>query len=414
MKGYEKYKISKFQWFDEIPEHWIEGKIKYLFEISRGRVISQLEVKPEAKFPVYSSQTKNDGCLGYIDTFDYEGEMLTWTTDGANAGSVFQRKGQFNCTNVCGILTPNKELELRYYFYYVDFIAQFYKRPDTNGAKIMSNEMAEIHCFIPSLEEQTAIASFLDYKTNLIDATIEKKKRLIELLKEKRQAVINEAVTKGLNPNATMNDSGVEWLGEIPEHWACLPLRRICSLQQGLQIPINDRFYEEIENSYEYITTKSIHNPDDFRQYILNPNTSVICNENDVLMGRTGNTGEIVTNVKGVFHNNFFKIDFDRNKFDKDFFVNYLNFTGLQKTILLVAGTTTIPDINHGAFLELSIPLPPINEQVAIVNFINEKTAIVDSLLIKNKELIEKLQTYRQSLISEAVTGKIDVREWQV
>jgi type I restriction enzyme S subunit len=99
MKGYEKYKISKFQWFDEIPEHWIEGKIKYLFEISRGRVISQLEVKPEAKFPVYSSQTKNDGCLGYIDTFDYEGEMLTWTTDGANAGSVFQRKGQFKLGN---------------------------------------------------------------------------------------------------------------------------------------------------------------------------------------------------------------------------------------------------------------------------------------------------------------------------
>lgn len=423
MKAYDSYKKSKFQWFDKIPEHWIEGKIKYLFEISRGRVISQLEVKPEAKFPVYSSQTKNDGCLGYIDTFDYEGEMLTWTTDGANAGSVFQRKGQFNCTNVCGILTPTKELGLRYYFYYVDFIAQFYKRPDTNGAKIMSNEMAEIHCFIPSLKEQTKIAAFLDYKTNLIDATIEKKKRLIELLKEKRQAVINEAVTKGLNPNAAMKDSGVEWLGEIPEHWEVTFLKRYCDkITDGAHFSPKTEFegknYISVKDVDEFgnidlLNCKKINIEDfiDLQKNGCQPNF------NDVLLTKDGTIGRAAVVKKSndfVTLSSLGLITPNQNKLNSDFLRYYLvSEININQMFSMIAGAAltrlTIDKIKH-----LIITIPKYDEQLSIVNFLEKEITKYDTLIKVNDNQIEKLKTYRQSLISEAVTGKIDVREWQI
>ncbi len=233
MKTYENLKKAKFHWVDEIPTHWNEGKIKYFFEIGRGKVISKQELKLNGSYPVFSSQTKNNGCLGFIDTFDFDDNILTWTTDGANTGVVFERLGKFNCTNVCGTLKPVKDLSLRYYLYLLQFLTPFYKRPDTNGAKIMNGEMAEIPCFTLPKEEQTQIATYLDHKTQIIDALIEKKEQLIKILQAQRQAIIHEAVTKGLNPNAKMKDSGIEWLGEIPEHWEVNRLFAICELIRG-------------------------------------------------------------------------------------------------------------------------------------------------------------------------------------
>ena len=113
-------------------------------------------------------------------------------------------------------------------------------------------------------------------------------------------------------------DSGIEWIGEIPEHWEVMRLRRLCRLRQGLQIPISDRFDEQGPNLLPYITVKSIH-AGQFDQYIENPSDRVICYENDVLLARTGNTGEVVTNIHGVFHNNFFAIDFDNKRIDRDY-----------------------------------------------------------------------------------------------
>lgn len=416
MKAYDSYKKSKFQWFDKIPEHWIEGKIKYLFEISRGRVISQLEVKPEAKFPVYSSQTKNDGCLGYIDTFDYEGEMLTWTTDGANAGSVFHRKGQFNCTNVCGILTPTKELGLRYYFYYVDFIAQFYKRPDTNGAKIMSNEMAEIHCFIPSLEEQIKIADYLDYKTNLIDATIDKKKRLIELLKEKRQAVINEAVTKGLNPNAPMKDSGVEWLGEIPEHWEVTKMKFIATITRGAILrPVDEPTYFDDNGEWTYLNISDATKCDKYlyegklRLSDLGSNKSARVLPDNLILTASATIGKpFINKIPVCVHDGFIPIT--NIKSNIDYLYHYLRNPQLYVSLGKV---NTQKNIYLDEVKDIFVTQPSKKEQFQIVSYLESFEEKNNKLLLQIENAIEKLQEYRQSLISEAVTGKIDVREWQ-
>lgn len=140
---YDAYKDSKVDWLGKIPKDWNVKRIKFLFKIGRGRVISQQELDDQGKYPVYSSQTQSDGVLGFISTYNFDCEQITWTTDGANAGTVFIRSGKHNCTNVCGTLQEIKRnlINLKYAYWVLSIATSFYKRPDTNGTKIMNGEM---------------------------------------------------------------------------------------------------------------------------------------------------------------------------------------------------------------------------------------------------------------------------------
>ncbi len=191
-----KLKESGIYYINSIPIHWKVERIKDQFYIGRGRVIGQEALVENAKYPVYSSQTENNGCLGFIETFDFDKDLLTWTTDGANAGTVFRRSGKFNCTNVCGTLIPKKKnLDLNYVVYALQESATHNKRIDTNGAKIMNNEMAVIHIAFPPVEEQTSIANYLDEKTKKTDAIVTNIAKQIDTLKELRKTLINDVVT---------------------------------------------------------------------------------------------------------------------------------------------------------------------------------------------------------------------------
>ena len=199
-KGLDKnieLKDSGINWIGQIPEHWELVRIKDIFSISRGRVIGKTELKDKGLYPVYSSQTKNNGVLGYINTFDFNTDLLTWTTDGVNAGTVFRRNGKFNCTNICGSLTPikKKRISLEYFTYSVQESTQHNKRIDTNGAKIMSNEMAIIDIVFPPLKEQQQIAIYLDSQTKQIDKIVINIQQQIQTLKELRKTLINDVVT---------------------------------------------------------------------------------------------------------------------------------------------------------------------------------------------------------------------------
>jgi len=196
-----KMKDSGIEWIGEIPEDWDVVQVKHLFEIGRGRVISKEELKFDSQtgYPVYSSQTKNDGVLGFIGTYDFDQPQLTWTTDGANAGTVFLRKGKYNCTNVCGTLKLKSDIQdkisLDYVYHALYVGAPYYKRKDTNGYKIMNNEMAVIKISLPSIEEQHQIVSYLDEQTTRIDKLIEDKTKVIEELEDYKKSLIYEYVT---------------------------------------------------------------------------------------------------------------------------------------------------------------------------------------------------------------------------
>jgi type I restriction enzyme S subunit len=190
------YKDSDIEWIGYIPKSWNITNIKKLFILSRGRVIAKTELDKKGLYPVYSSQTKKKGIMGYINTCDYKNQdLLTWTTDGANAGKVFKRSGNFNCTNVCGTLIKKKELNYQYYSYLLDYLTEFYKRPDINGAKIMNNEMAIIPLLEMNIVIQNKIVSFLDKKISEFQLKVSNIDKEIELLEEYKKTVINDVVT---------------------------------------------------------------------------------------------------------------------------------------------------------------------------------------------------------------------------
>ncbi|MBS1823408.1 MAG: restriction endonuclease subunit S [Acidobacteria bacterium] len=201
-------KDSGIEWLGQIPAHWGVLPIWLLFELGRGRVISHEEIAAhEGPFPVYSSQTENDGEMGNIDTYDFEGDYLTWTTDGANAGTVFRRSGRFNCTNVCGTLkAKSPEIDLGYMVCALGVSTNAFVRLDINP-KLMNNVMASIRVPVPPQSEQHAVSAVVAERTVGLDELMQEATRAIALLKERRAALISTAVTGKIDVRAQASSS---------------------------------------------------------------------------------------------------------------------------------------------------------------------------------------------------------------
>lgn len=419
-KKYLSYKDSGIDWLNEIPSEWNITKVKHKFLLGRGRVISLEELEEEGEYPVYSSQTKNNGILGYINSYDFDCKQITWTTDGANAGTVFLREGKHNCTNVCGTLLPIKKNEnLEYLTYTLGYSTTFYKRPDTNGAKIMNGEMSEIFLTFPPVEEQQQIANFLDKTTAKIDTLIEKQTKLIEILKEKRQAVISHAVTKGINPNAKMKDSGVEWLGEIPEHWEIPKIKYIAKTDSG-GTPTSSMREEYYTNGmYPWIRTTDLNNSELFTTPIKITQRAIMdtaCNiikEGSVLIGMYGGAGTIgkhsLLRFTATINQAVCSIT-PSHKMISEYLHYFIEF---YRPFWMIGamGTRKDPNIGQDTINNRHIINPPLEEQEQIVNYLDNKTSKMDKLIEKANKSIELLKEKRTALISAAVTGKIDVRE---
>ena len=423
MAAYNDYKTTQTLGFDSIPYDWDIKKVKYLFSIGRGRVIAQEELMVDGLYPVYSSQTQNNGCLGYINSFDFDCDQLTWTTDGANAGTIFIRSGKHNCTNVCGTLQLKSSLtSLNFIYYALQYAAQFYKRPDTNGAKIMNNEMAEIGLATPSILEQQKIIEFLDHETAQIDTLIDKQQTLIQLLKEKRQAVISHAVTKGLNPDAPMKDSGVEWLGEVPEHWDLVPLKYLCNFSGG-GTPTKDNLSYWTGGTIPWVSPKDMKSfwIDKTQDYITEnavkeSSTKLIKAGALLMVVRSGilqRTIPIAINTVDVTMNQDMRALQFNERMTSEYAANYI--VGNVDKLLFAWSKegATVESIEQEYLSNSLFPVPSIADQTKIVDEINEQMKIFDSLISKAQKAIQLMQERRTALISAAVTGKIDVRGWQ-
>ncbi|MCI4651434.1 restriction endonuclease subunit S [Phaeodactylibacter sp.] len=437
MKRYDSYKDSGIEWIGEIPEHWGVRKFNYLFSFSRGLSITKQDLKDEgvpcvnygeihSKFGFEVNPEKNRlKCVEneYLETSE---KSLLNRGDFIFADTSEDIEGSGNFTHLHSdiptfagyhtIIAKQKESKnYRYLAYFFDSLHYRNQiRSEVSGIKVFSITQAILKnssVVIPTPSEQTAIARYLDRKTVEIDALIADKKRLLELYEEEKTAIINQAVTKGLNPDAPMRDSGIEWLGEVPAEWEVSRMKNICRVRQGLQIPIEERFLSQVENSLEYITIRSINNPDQPKEFIENPPNNVICTKSDILMARTGATGEPIINVEGVFHNNFFLIDFNRDEIDRLFLYYFLKSSRIKEYLLLVAGTTTIPDLNHGAFYSTPFYEFSKEEQIEIVNFLESEINRVDKQVKRTQKLIALLTEYRTALISEVVTGKVKVAD---
>jgi type I restriction modification DNA specificity domain protein len=412
MKPYEKYKDSGIDWIGEIPEHWKVGKVKQLFKVGRGRVISTEDVNEKGKYPVFSSQTRDNGCIGYIDTYDYDYEQLTWTTDGANAGTIFLRNGKYNCTNVCGTLQLNNEKKyfLKYMYYFLDYVTLFYKRRDTNGFKIMNNEMKNIEVIAPYFSEQQQIANYLDKKTVEIDSVISDLELQLEKLETYRRELIFKAVTKGINQNIKMKDSGIDWIGEAPEHWEVVKIKwmfeivkRIYGLgdrdvlsitQNGIKIKNIDENVGQMAESYD-------------KYQIVNINDFAM-NSMDLLTGWVD-----CSKFEGVTSPDYRVFKFVENKVQCHAYYTYLFQLCYTNRIFyrLGQGVSNLGRwrLQAEQFLNMYLPKPNFKEQQQIATYLDNKSDQINTLKIDIMKQIDNLKNYRKILIRDAVTGKINV-----
>ena len=417
-------KDSGIEWIGEIPKDWTVLPIKYVFNINRGRVISVLHLVENGKYPVYSSQTENDGCFGYLNTYDFEGPAITWTTDGAKAGSVFYRDGRYNCTNVCGILQLKEsynDLNLYFATYAIAVVAQQNKRYDINGFKIMSNEMARIKFAIPNIVEQQQIADYLDSKCSEIDATAEDIQKEISLLEDYKKSVITEAVTKGLNPDAEMKDSGIEWIGEIPKITHILDYTHPYPIGDGDHGTIKAENYSEegipfirvqnlgfatelIMNNVVYITEKQ-------NNGIINSTLY----PNDILFAKTGATigkvGIMPENIKKANTTSHVgKITVSEEVVPKFIFYVLSSFIGYKQFWDIALMKSTRPELSIDDIKTLHVLLPKtIVEQQQIADYLDSKCSEIDTLIADKKRQLDILADYKKSLIYEYVTGKKEV-----
>lgn len=409
-------KDSGVEWIGEIPENWELPKVKNLFDIGRGRVISQLDLE-DSGYPVYSSQTKNNGCLGYIRTYDFDRSQLTWTTDGANAGTVFLREGKHNCTNICGTLMPkNENNNLRYMKYALEYIAIFHKRADTNGYKIMNNEMAEIKITLPPRFVQDIIADFLDEKVGEIDFVIARTKETIEDYKKYKQAIITDAVTKGLNPDVEMKDSGIEWIGDVPKYWKIFRIKNIAKeIGDGLHSTPEydgngDVFFINGNNiGDEYLNIKENTNKlneterEKYKLPLLNENTIMIA-LNGATYGKTSfYNGEKVLLGKSAGYITL------SETCNKRYVRYFLQSYSAKYFMALSLNGTTIQNLSLNTLNNFYITFPDMEEQQRIVEFLDIKCSEIDKLLAKKEELLADLEDYKKSFIYEYVTGKKEV-----
>jgi type I restriction enzyme S subunit len=426
MKKYQSYKTESEEWIGDIPIHWIKSRVGRHFKIERGRVISKEEIQDNlGDYPVYSSQTTNNGELGRISTYDFDGEYVTWTTDGEKTGTCFYRNGKFNTTNVCGMLSIRETTpySLKFLNYYLNQVTRPYVRLDINP-KLMNNMMSEIPLLIPPLQEQLEIVQFLDEKTELIDKLISTKERKINLLKEQRTSLINQVVTKGLNPNVKMKDSGVEWIGEIPENWNFLPIKYTLQknkdsirtgpfgsslksdefLDEGVRVYNQRSVYDEdFSKSDIFISEEKFQ---ELKGFIVLPG--------DVLITSRGTIGRMtivpVNGEVGVLHPCLIRLRLNIGVLNPNYLWWYINHSSLFiNSVKIESNSTTIEVIYSETLSTIRLPLPLITEQHQIVEFLNSKTIEIDNLIGLEQKKIDLLKEYRQSLISEVVTGKIKV-----
>ena len=425
----DEMKDSGVEWIGKIPKKWSRVRVGHLCEIGRGRVISSEEIMDNTGlYPVYSSQTKDNGVMGYINTYDFQGEYVTWTTDGANAGTVFKRNGKFNCTNVCGTLkNRSKELDLSFLAYALSIETKPYVRLDINP-KLMNNEMSNIKVCITKNYEQRKIAKFLDEKTAQFDSIISKKEALIEKLEEAKKSLISEVVTGKVRVVKTndgyelverkkeeMKDSGVEWLGNIPKEWSTTKLKLKTSQINRGKSP------EYVDNSNIKVINQACIYWDEFKFQNVKYQDESIKSErgklykNDILINSTG-TGTL-GRANIFYEEGEYIVDSHVTIIrclDEEYsrYINKVLRTDLYQGLIystMVTGSTNQIELSREGLRNMIVLDLSKEELININNLLEVKINDINSTIIKSHLQIEKLKEAKLSLISEAVTGKIEI-----
>jgi type I restriction enzyme, S subunit len=390
MKKYEKYKDSGLKRIGKIPEYWFVKKLKYFAKISNGKDQKSVLIE-EGGYPILGT----GGVFGRASEYLYDKPSVLLGRKGTIDKPMFITEPFWTVDTL--FYTQIKETVNPKFFFYACTTIPFAFYQESSAVPSMTQEnLNDILFCSPSIEEQTAIASYLDHKTTQIDALIEKKKQLIEKLKLQRQSVISETVSKGLNPDVLMKDSGIEWLGEIPKHWDTCKIKHLVNLKSGDFISA-----EKISEFGEF----KVLGGNGLRGYTEKYNLE----GSYVLIGRQGALcGNINYGKNRFWATEHAVVCYPLREIDTYFLGELLRNMNLNQ----YSESAAQPGISVGKISNLIIPKAPFKEQIEIGCFLKKKNTHFEESISKIIESIEKLKLYRQSIISEAVTGKIDLRDW--
>jgi type I restriction enzyme S subunit len=428
MNQYEKYIETGIEWLNNIPSHWNKIRLRYLCDITTGKR-DTVNREDDGQYPFFvRSKT-----IERISTFSYDGEAILTAGDGDICKIWHHVNEKFDFHQRVYMLYNFKKVTGRFLFYYIseNFYHDVFKLSAKNTVDSLRLPMfLNFPVLVPPLEEQNKIAGYLDYQTNIIDQLIQQKEKLIELLKDKKQAIINEAVTKGLDSNAKMKDSGINWLGEVPKEWKVIKLKFLVDhLESGVSVNSENTSIEIDSKDRAVLKTSCVFNysfnPHENKKVVDEEYNRVQCSvkKNTIIISRmntpdlVGASGYVERDYPNLFlPDRLWQTVFnDKMEIDVEYISNVLR-SEIYKSIYSIIATGTSPsmkNIAQNSFLDLPIPLPKIKEQVNIKSYLKKADINITTAIRALETSIEKLKEYRQSIISEAVTGKIDVRDWQ-
>lgn len=427
---YEKYTKVHDVWLDKFPKTWSARKLKFSVNLINEKVEakdSMLEymglehIESWTGKKLAGGQDESDG----VGSIFQEGDVLFGKLRPYLA-KVYKAESSGLATSEALVLRPEEITHpdfLKYYLLTPSFIDVV--NGSTYGAKMPRASwdfIGELQFLLPDIEEQQKIAAFLDYKTQQIDQLIEKKKALIEKLEEKRIAVITQAVTKGLDKNAKLKPSGVDWLGDVPEHWG---LRRLKFLSNdSLQYGANEAAEMDDRDQPRFIRITDV-KPDGtlheetFRSIPEEIAEPFILSEGDILLARSGATvGKSFIYSEGwgtaAYAGYLIRFRVDLDVISADFAYQFFQTSTFWANINSTLIQSTIQNFSAEKYANILMPLPPKEDQEVILSYLAGVLTKLDGMTKKAGEAIEKLEEYRSAIITSAVTGKIDVREIEI
>ncbi len=446
-QSYPEYKNTGIEWLETIPKHWQSKPIKTVCIVDNSGhygnepgtqdtdlpVATTAQIDKNGYFQLNKMPIRSFTCSEVKKYLCIKGDILVVKSSGSaeniisgKAGYIDTSTPDFIFSNFLLRLSPDIEIvgpKFVYYFITSHITTERIKKmvSTTTYPNLQVGSYISSHIPFPQIKEQTQILNFLDHETTKIDTLIEKQQQLIKLLKEKRQTVISHAVTKGLNPDAPMRDSGVEWLGEVPEHWNLTEIRYIAK-QMGGGTPSKDR-EEYWDGNIPWVSPKDmkVNHIDDSQDKI----TEQAVNNSSV---KFVPKGSVLIVVRGMILQHSVPVALTLKKLtvnqDMKALIPVNTIEGEYLLFLLIGFRDFILDLvdisAHGTkclrteiFERLKIAIPNIYEQEEIIAQLRIKLDDIDSLFQKVYLAIDLLKERRTALISAAVTGKIDVRKWQ-
>lgn len=424
--AYLTYRHSSEDWLGDVPSEWNQQRLKRCVRLVDDRAIGNTDGLPYVGLEHIQSWTgklmgtdDEHGSDAMVQRFQ-SGDVL-FNKLRPYLAKVVRATHDGVCTGELLVLRPTVVLAeyLKYYLLSRDFI--WAVDSSTYGAKMPRanwDYIGGLSVLVPEISTQRAIASFLDRETARIDSLIEKKQRQIELLQEKRAALISHAVTKGLDPNAKMKDSWIEWLGEVPQHWEIAPLYSRYTVELGKMLDSKRivgthllPYLRNVDTQWDYVRVADLPEMDieerELQRYTLQNGDLLVCEGGEV--GRTAIwRGELpLCGYQKALHRLR-----PRGRDDEPRFFYYVMREAARTGVFLARGNpNTIPHLTGEQLRVYRFPFPPAPEQHAIVQHLDSTLGMIDALGHKVEESITALREYRSALITAAVTGKIDVRE---